>query len=429
MGDILAGYGLGDRDYRRIVAALFLAGLATFAQLYSVQPLMPALADEFEVSATHSTFTLSASTATLGVALLVFGPLSEVLGRTRLIHFSLFSSALVALGAAMAPDWSALLILRGLGGVAVAGLPAAGMAYLREEVHEQVHARAAGIYIAGAALGGMTGRLLSGVMADIGGWRLALGSVAVVGLFSAACVLLLLPQSRNFSGTPPHLGRLFMATRRLLRDPVQLALYGIAATFMGAFVAVYNAMSFRLVGPPYELSLATAGLVFLVYPVGALSSTYAGSLASKMGRRAVLPTACLVTLAGLLVTIAQPLVLVVVGLAVMTAGFFAAHSVASGWATTRAHVGGGGTGQAASLYMFAYYLGSSVFGSMAGIAWSCGDWPAVVLFAGALILVGLALALLLRRIRSLVNRTEDAPGTVSAERPDPCQETNRENAE
>lgn len=402
MREGFSGYHLGEPAYRRIAVALFLAGMATFAQLYSVQPLLPALAEDFDVSATASTLSLSVSTATLGVALLFFGPLSEVVGRTRLIHVSLFASAMVGLLSAVAPSWDTLLWLRAVEGLAIAGLPAVGMAYLREEVHAGVHPRAAGLYVAGSAMGGMSGRLIAGALGEVGGWRLGLGAVAVIALVAAISVRLLLPPSRNFTPVPPHPRALLSMTWRLLRDPAQLALFGIAATFMGAFVAVYNAMSFRLVGAPYHLSLAAAGLVFLVYPVGAVSSTYAGVLASRLGRRSVLPVAGGVTLVGLLLTLAEPLALVVVGLAVMTAGFFGAHSVASGWVATRAHVGMGGTGQAASLYLFAYYLGSSVFGSLAGDAWSSGGWPGVAALAGALVVVGSVLALLLRRTRSLL---------------------------
>ncbi|HZJ06265.1 MAG TPA: MFS transporter [Nocardioidaceae bacterium] len=360
MQERFAGHQLVDPAYRRISVALFAAGLATFAMLYSVQPLLPELAGDFEVSATESTLSLSLCTAALGVTLLFVGPVSEVVGRTRFIHLSLFASAIVGLLCAAAPSWPALLVLRTVEGVALAGLPAVGMAYLREEVHEGVHARAAGLYVAGTAMGGMSGRLIAGVLGDLGGWRFALGGVAVIALACAVLVRLVLPASRNFSPVPARPGQLVRMTGRLLTDPALLALCGIAATLMGAFVAVYNAMSFRLVGPPYQLSLAAAGLVFLVYPVGALSSTYAGALASRYGRRPVLPLCCLVTLSGLLLTLFASLALVVVGLAVMTAGFFGAHAVASGWVATRAHLGVGGTGPAASLYLFAYYLGSSV---------------------------------------------------------------------
>lgn len=397
-----SGYRLGDPTYRRISVALFAAGLATFALLYSVQPLLPELATQFEVSATASTLSLSLATAALGVTLLFVGPVSEVVGRTRLIHLSLFASAIVGLLCAVAPSWPALLVLRTVEGVTLAGLPAIGMAYLREEVHERVHARAAGLYVAGTAMGGMSGRLIAGALGDLGGWRLALGLVAVIALVCAVLVRVLLPDSRNFSPAPARLGHLARMTGRLLTDPALLALYGIAATLMGAFVAVYNAISFRLVGPPYQLSLGAAGLVFLVYPLGAVSSTYAGRLASRIGRRPVLPVCCLVTGAGLLLTLFAPLGVVVFGLAVMTVGFFGAHGIASGWVANRAHLGVGGTGPAASLYLFAYYLGSSVFGSLAGDVWTSGGWPSVVILAGALVLVGLVLSLLLRRTTSLL---------------------------
>jgi YNFM family putative membrane transporter len=391
------GYRRGDPAYRRIAVSMFLAGVATFAQLYSVQPLLPELAESFDVTATASTLSLSVSTAALGAALLVVGPLSEVVGRTPLIHLALFSSAAVGLLSSVASSWPLLLVLRAVEGLAIAGLAAVGMAYLREEVHESVHPRAAALYVSGSAMGGMTGRLVAGALGDLGGWRLGLAGVAVIALVAAICVRLLLPPSRNFTPVPPHPRELLRMSGRAVTDPVQLALFGIAATFMGAFVAVYNAMAFRLVAPPYELSLAVAGLVFLVYPVGAVSSTYAGALASRVGRRGVLPTAGVITLLGLLLTLAQPLALVISGLAVMTGGFFAAHAVASGWVATRAHYGVGGTGQATALYLFAYYLGSSVFGSLAGNAWTEGGWPFVVLLAGVLVTVGTVLAVLLRR--------------------------------
>ena len=91
----------------------------------------------------------------------------------------------------------------------------------------------------------------------------------------------------------------------------------------------------------------------------------------------------------------------VLGLAVMTAGFFVVHGVASGWVPGRAHAGGVAAGQAASLYLFAYYLGSSVFGSLAGQAWTIGAWPAVVVLSLALVAVTGLLAAGLRRIPSL----------------------------
>jgi YNFM family putative membrane transporter len=395
------GYRVGEPGYRRIAAALFAAGVATFALLYSTQALLPELARAFTLSAEHATLSLSLTTVGLGVALLVAGPASEVLGRTRLIHLSLLLSALVGVACALAPSWDVLLGLRLLQGVTLAGLPAVATAYLREELHAGTHARAAGLYIGGTALGGMTGRLVAGAVADVADWRWALAAIAAVGLLCALAVRLLLPPSRNFVAAPARIGVLATMARRAVSDRGLLALYAVGACSMGAFVAVYNALGFRLTAPPFSLGLGAAGLVFLVYPVGTVSSAVAGRLADRFGRRTVVPVGCLITVAGVLLTLPGPLPVVVLGLAVMTAGFFVIHGVTSGWVPTRAHAGGVASGQAASLYLFAYYLGSSVFGSLSGGAWSLGGWPAVVVLAVALVAVCGVLAVWLRHTPSL----------------------------
>ncbi len=396
------GHLPGSVEHRRTVVALFAAGVATFALLYSTQPLLPELAAHFDVSTTASSLSLSLTTLGLAVALLVAGPVSDVVGRTPLIHASLTASAAVALACAAAPSWPVLLGLRLLEGVVLAGLPAVATAYLREELDPSTHARVAGLYVGGTALGGMAGRLLAGAVADVAGWRWALASAAVLGLACALAVRLLLPASRRFVPAPSGARALLRMTRRALSDRVLLALYAIGGCSMGALVAVFNAVGFRLTAAPFALGIGAASLVFLVYPLGSISASVAGRLADAHGRRAVLPLGCLLALAGVLLTLPASLPLVVLGLAVFTAGFFAVHGVASGWVPARAHASGVATGQAASLYLFTYYAGSSVFGTAAGDAWTAGGWPGVVGLATGLLLLTAVLAQVLRRTPSLL---------------------------
>lgn len=398
------GYHPGTAGYRRVVAALFAAGLATFALLYSTQAILPELADQFDVSTAGSTLTLSLTTLGLGVALLVAGPVSDVKGRTTLIHLSLAASSVVAAACALAPSWTTLLVLRLLVGITLAGLPAVATAYLREELHPSSHARAAGLYIGGTALGGMCGRLVTGVVAEAAGWRWALAATAVIGVGCAIAVRLLLPRSRRFVPAQTGARALFAQSLRAVSDRGLLTLYGIGGCAAGALVAVFNALGFRLAGAPFDLGLAAAGLVYLVYPLGTLSSVLFGRLADTRGRRAVLPLGCALAVTGALVTLPSSLPVVVVGLALLTMGFFAVHGVASGWVPARAHAGGVATGQAASIYLFTYYLGSSVFGSVAGHAWKAAGWPGVVGLAAGLLAVTGVLALLLRRTPALVEK-------------------------
>lgn len=386
----------GSPEYRRVTRALFVAGLATFATLHATQPLLPLLVHDFGVSPAESALSLSVTTLALGIALLVVGPTSEVLGRTRVMTISLFGSAAVGLACAVAPTWPLLLVLRGLVGLAVAGLPAVAVAYLREEIHPAAMASATGLYIGGTAIGGMSGRLLAGALADVGGWRLALAGIGAMAFACACYVRAVLPPSRHFVPVPPDHAVLWAMTRRVLSDPVLLALYALPFVTMGAFVACYNALGFRLAASPYSLSVGVAGLVFCCYALGSVSSARAGRLADRFGHRAVVPAALVIMLAGLLITLTGPLALVVAGVAVFTIGFFACHGVASGWVAARAAAGGPGAGQASALYTVAYYVGASLAGTAAGAAWSGWHWPGAVALCGALVVVGLALALWLR---------------------------------
>ena len=131
-------------------------------------------------------------------------------------------------------------------------------------------------------------------------------------------------------------------------------------------------MGFRLRDAPYGFSVAAASLVYLSYAPGSLTSAYAGRVADRVGRRPVLPIACAALLVGLLLTAAQPLWVFMAGMVVFSGAFFAVHSLASGWVVARAAAGGGGIGQASAFYLVAYYAGSSVFGGLAGPAWTGG---------------------------------------------------------
>ena len=163
----------------------------------------------------------------------------------------------------------------------------------------------------------------------------------------------------------------------------------------------YNAMGFRLAAAPYQLSAGAAGLVFLIYLLGSVSSSRAGRFADRYGHRAVVPVTLVLMFAGLLISLARPLALVIVGLALFTMGFFGCHGVATGWVVTRAAASGPGAGQASALYTFMYYLGSSVAGFIAGIAWSDGGWSRVVEFTGALVALGFVISMWLRRTSPL----------------------------
>ena len=378
-------------EYRKVTAALVAAGFSTYALLYCVQPLLPVFSKSLGVSPSVSSLSLSATTGALAVAMLVAGRLSDVRGRKPIMAVSLFAVGILTLAAAFAPNWTLLLLIRGLTGVALAGTPAVAMAYLAEEVHPRDLGGAMGLYIAGNAYGGMAGRVLSGVLIDLTqSWRIALGVMGVLGIIAAALFTLLLPPSRRFEPEEgislEHLGRAFAGH---LKDPRLVQLFLVGFVLMGAFVTAYNYLSYRLIEPPFDLSQAFAGAIFLVYLLGGPASAWFGRLGGRYGRGRMLIAAMTLMLVGLLMTVTGNLVISIVAIAIFTSGFFGGHAIASGWVSRRAtHA----RAAAASLYLFAYYVGSSLFGSAGGLFWSRFGWPGIMALVAVLISAGLVLA-------------------------------------
>ena len=110
-------------------------------------------------------------------------------------------------------------------GVALAGLPAAAMAYLGEEVAPNAQGRAMGLYIAGNAFGGMTGRFLTAWVTDIANWQIALLVLGILGAVAALAFWFGLPASRHFRRRSISPDQVLADTRALLRDagPDQVA--------------------------------------------------------------------------------------------------------------------------------------------------------------------------------------------------------------
>jgi YNFM family putative membrane transporter len=283
-----------------------------------------------------------------------------------------------------------LLALRALAGISFAGLPAISMAYLSEEVHPNSIGLAMGLAIGGNGLGGMSGRLLTALLADFSSWRWALVVIGTLGVAASLVVWRTLPPSRHFKPHPLRIGALSFTFWEQLRDARLIPLYCEGFLLGGAFVATYNYVTYHLLAEPYALSHAAVGFIFVVYLVGIVASAWVGSVADRAGRRFVLASMGVLMLAGITLTTLRPLALVVTGVAVVTFGFFGGHSVASSWVGLRAtHA----KAQAAALYLFFYYLGSSVVGSTGGLFWDRWRWPGVAAFVAVLSVTSFVVAL------------------------------------
>ncbi|MFL0588458.1 MFS transporter, partial [Sphingomonas olei] len=320
----------GSLAYRRASLALFLAGFATFSLLYCVQPLLPAFAATYHVSAGASSLALSLTTGALAVAIFASGALSQSLPRRGLMFGSMLLAGICNLLAAVAPGWTWLLFDRFVEGAVLGGVPAVAMAWLAEEMHPRDLGKAMGLYVAGTAFGGMAGRIGMGLLLDVSTWQVAMAAMGAAGIAAAIGFALLLPPSRGFvvqRGFGLHTHKRLWARHLRHRDLRRLFVVGFLLT--GVFVTLFNYAGFRLSAVPFSLGPTAISLVFLSYISGMIVSPWAGQLADRVGRRAPLAASLLVMAAGVLVTLSDALPLIVLGILLVTLGFFAAHAIVS----------------------------------------------------------------------------------------------------
>tara|TARA_R110002124_G_scaffold63350_5_gene172881 strand:- start:19 stop:1287 length:1269 start_codon:yes stop_codon:yes gene_type:complete len=379
----------GTSDYWRASAALFLAAFSVFAAVYSVQPLLPVFAVEFGLDAATSSVSLSATTATLALSLVLVGWLGNRFNRKSLMLATMLASAALVLAVPMSGNWTTLVGVRALLGIAVCGVPAIAMVYLAEEISNAALGLGMGLFVGGSALGGMSGRLMVGYLAEVIGWRSALTALGVLILFNALAFLLLLPAPRTPRARTLNLRELGGNFATVFSDKALPLLFLCSFLMMGGFVAIYNYVGFRLLEAPYNLDQGQIALVFVVYLVGTLGSAWMGSLAGRLGRRRVFWPLIVVMLAGLAMTLMSALGAIVLGMAIVTFAFFGAHSIASAWVARRAQ---DARAQGSAIYLLAYYAGSSVIGTLGGYGWGHWGWPGVVGFSAVAFGIALALA-------------------------------------
>ena len=378
----------GTKRYRQINWAFFFAGFVTFITLYDVQPLLPVFTREFGVSAVFGSLPLSVTSCALAVSMLFAGTISETLGRKRVMVASLLTTSLLAFFTSQTQTLEQLVVVRFLQGIALAGLPAIALAYLSEEIAPASLTSAIGLYISGNAIGGMTGRIFTATMAEQISWRAALAVIGVVCFLLSLYFAKSLPPSENFKERSFAVRYLFSSLYRQLKDPGLLCLYGISFLIMGSFVTLYNYITFRLLGAPYHLPASLVSLIFLVYMLGSFSSSMVGGQVERFGRGRMLFLTIATMVVGALFTVSRDVSSIVAGIAIFTCGFFGAHTIASSWVGSRAKTA---RAQAASLYLFFYYLGSSVSGTVGGLFWTSFGWQGVILLIMGLLGCGLVL--------------------------------------
>ncbi len=411
------------------IAAVALCGVCAFLGLYCTQPLLPLLEAVFNASKT--TVSLTVSAATLGVALSapIFGALTERLPRKRVIVASMVGVTVPTLLAATAHTMGQLIFWRFLQGITLPGIYAVVVTYIGEEWPPERMALVMSFYVSGTALGGFIGRLTSGILADAFSWRVSFISIGIFSLAGAAAVAAWLPEGRGrhnpaaassaitrplgiaipSTDTTPASSRLpqfLVQVPQLFRNRRLVATFAVGFNVLFSLVAVFTWITFHLSVPPFSLSTAALSSLFVVYLVGLIVTPAAGYLITRIGIRAGIAGAIGFSMLGVLLTLAPSIKIVILGLTLLSSGVFVAQTASQSHLRQASPPGARVT--AAGLYLTCYYLGGTAAGSVPGIFWALGKWPACVAFILTMQAIALTIALIFWRA-PLVHNAQPSP--------------------
>lgn len=382
----------GSKQFWRATIALCIGSFMIFANVYVTQPILPELQREFALTTLEVSWSFTITTLMLGLSLLFYGPLSDAVGRRSLMLLSMAGACLCTLLLSQADSFASLVVLRGLQGFFLGGLPAIAIAYMGDEYSRKALLLAVGLYISGNSIGGISGRLIGGFVGEWLGWA---DLFLVMGLVSVVCLLLfwwLLPVSKQFTPQPLHLPTMLAQLKGHLLNPLLLLVYLIGGLNFFIFINQYSYITFVLSDAPYNLSPIWIGLLFLTYLTGTIGSTLSGRLAQRFGQLNCIKVGIVILMSGSLLTLSGSLPVMVLGFFINSFGFFFAHSSASSWVSHQATYA---RASASSLYLVFYYLGASGGGFYLDPFWQWLGWDGVVIGSIIVLLLTLSLTLAL----------------------------------
>lgn len=374
-----------QHNHIRATAGIMLAGAAAFSMEYCIQPVITKIAATFGLNPAQASLSISAAIFGMALTLLALTACADKLPRRKMLALSLIASSAVMCGVAFIHSFAAVAALRFVQGCILALVPVLAMSYVNEEFSPEKTAAGIGMYVSGTTLGGITGRITVSTLTDFFNWQYATAILCAAAAIAGLLVFWLLPPERH----APQKSSAGFDTAVFSRKNKKL-FYLCAAAFcmMGSFVAVYNFISYVLKDAPYNLSQSVIGFLYGVQIFGTFSSAMAGRLSAQYGSAKIIAASLAVLAGGALLTLNGILLVKIAGVAMVSFGLAGAHSAASGWSgklVTTAKAAAG------SLYMFAYYSGASILGSLGGVFYGGFGWGGVVAMASLSALAALML--------------------------------------
>ena len=364
--------------------ALFLGASAMFANMYSTQAILPDIERALGASPAAAGLTITVVVLAVAAGGWVAGPLSDRLGRARVMAAAAAMICVPTALAGLAPTLAVLLAIRACQGLLMPGLLTVAVPYVTERFRGPAAGAAMGAYTASLVFGGLVGRVGTAIVADLTSWRVGLAALTIPTVAGALAMHFWLPRDE-----PRHVRRDLRAVVSEHVRNVSLLLNAVAAgaTFF-AFVGIFTFATYRLTAAPFDLTLAAAGFVYAVWVVGAIAPLV-GHAAARIGPQRLLPFLVACAGAGAALTLVDNLAAVISGLALLAAAMFSTVTTCQ---LLIPRLVSHHRGTATSLHQTIYYVLGGVGAYLPGL-WLDDGWHAVVAACCVAVAVGAAASL------------------------------------
>jgi predicted MFS family arabinose efflux permease len=319
----------------------------------------------------------------------LLGPLSDRVGRKRVMVGSGLVLIVPTVLLAVAPGIETVLLLRFAQGLCMPGLLSVAVPYIAEQLPAHRVGFATGMYTTALVAGGLMGRVVPALFADGWGWQAGLAALALPLLAG------MLAMARWVPDDEPHpvdraTGR---AVRTHLRNPALLLVTLAGGATVFTYAGTFSYVAFRLEEEPFALSTRAVGLVFAVWAVGILAPLI-GRHGARVGPQRLLPAFAGLGLVAVVLERSESLPVLVLGLALTAAALFATLTLCQLLVPrTVAH----NRGVAATVYLTGYYGAAAIGAFVPGEAWDAAGWDGVLLVSAGALTVALAAGLAVRR--------------------------------
>lgn len=363
-----------ERLDRRVVLLIAFTCGATVANLYYAQPLLDEISAQLDVSSAAVGLLVTASQIGYAIGLALIVPLGDLLERRWLTIQLLAACAIGLVVTSAAPTFAvlavALLIVGVTSTVAQVLVPMAASLASEEE-----RGRVIGIVMSGLLIGILVARTISGLLAELGGWRLPFALAAGLTLILIVAMRIVLPTSK--AGTDLNYGRLLRSVFGLVRDePVLRRRMVYGAMGMAGFSILWTALTF-LLADTYGYGEATIGLFGLFGIIGASSAQFAGRAADRGWLNQT--TGAFVGLVllswGLFALGTSSITALIAGIILLDLGIQGQHiSNQSAIYARRPE----SRSRMTTAYMTSNFIWGAIGSASASVAYSAGGWSAVV---------------------------------------------------